>query len=462
MNPLFFHRRPLPKEAHPQLEAGHMHQLVMANIHAIEQRIAKIRGNLRLLAFFAGLLLIALIIPTSPVRHALGYGGGAGLVNPTCGQPAQVFAKLLKGETYTLPTKVQLERLPTPKQHPIALASDANYDPATNRLCAGGWIALDTRFVHPSSTVQGSTTYDPNSGFTSTFVANALSGLWTSFEHWLGDSLESLLRDVETLGFLFATPSGLTYQNVVVLHLQAWFLVLTDAALSLFLVIAGYRYLFGATSSLREFASAVLVAAVVANFGLPVLGQFIDLSNAVCQGIQGVFLTAGFGNLTALFELLNWRTMPDYVILVYLIELLCLALLSGQMLLRVAFLCLLLVVAPAGLFLCYGGGFILPGAQQWGTLWAQAFVATLIAQPLQIICLGLGAALVASFGVSTSSPVVPLVSIATIFLAWKIPDLLLSSVIRSRLLSSESAHEMTQNVVNVVQTGTEMAALVAA
>jgi hypothetical protein len=462
MNQFLLHRRPPIKEAHPPTEGDRRHPIATVTTRTLEHQIARIQGNLRLIAFFAGMLLIALIIPTSPVRHALGYGGGSGLVNPTCGRPAQVFAKLLKGETYTLPTKAQLEHLPTPQHHPIATTSDANYDPATNQLCAGGWVALDTRFVHPGPTVQGSTTYDPTSGFTSTFVASALSGLWTSFEQWLRDSLQSLLRDVETLGFLFATPAGLTYQNVVVLHLQAWFLVLTDAALSLFLVIAGYRYLFGATSSLREFASAVIVATVVANFGPPVLGQFIDLSNAVCQGIQGVLLTAGFGNLTAFFELLNWGTMPDYVILVYLIELLCLALLSGQMLLRVAFLCLLLVVAPAGLFLCFGGGFILPGAQHWGTLWAQAFVATLIAQPLQIICLGLGAALIASFGVSTSSPVVPLVSIATIFLAWKIPDLLLSSVIRSRLLSSESAHEMTQNVVNGVQTGAEMVALVAA
>jgi hypothetical protein len=132
------------------------------------------------------------------------------------------------------------------------------------------------------------------------------------------------------------------------------------------------------------------------------------------------------------------------------------------MLLRIAFLCVLLVMAPVGLFLCFGGGFILPGARQWGTLWAQAFVATLIAQPIQLLCLGLGAALIGSFGHASLSPISILVGIAALFLAWKIPDLLLSSVIRFRALSSESAHEMTQNVVNVVQTGAEMVALAAA
>ena len=46
---------------------------------------------------------------------------------------SQVFAKLLKGEKYTLPSKAQLMQLPTPQQKPIAIASDANYDPVTNQ-----------------------------------------------------------------------------------------------------------------------------------------------------------------------------------------------------------------------------------------------------------------------------------------------------------------------------------------
>ena len=454
-------RRPPTQEA-IVLETHLAQQLAQANARTLRHRMVKWHWNLRLIAFFVGMLLIALIVPASPVRQALGYGGGSATLNPTCGQPAQVFAKLLIGETYTLPTRAQLMHLPTPAQKPIALASDATYDPATNELCAGGWVALYTRFVHPQPAVQGSTNADPNYG--SNVVTSALSGLWTSVEQWFRDSLQSLIDDATSFGFMFSTPSALTYgpDATVINHLQTWMQMLTDSALTLFLIIGGYRAMFGEYKSFREFLPKLLVAAVVANFCHPILDQLIELCNAVCTGILGALATAGLGNMTFPLAIPNWIDAPSYLMVVYLIELVCAVLLCGQMLLRIAFLCVLLVLAPAGLFLCFGAGYVFPGARPWGTLWAQAFVATLIAQPIQLLCLGVGAALIGSFGESSGSPISILVGIAALFLAWKIPDLLLSSVIRSRILSSDSASEMTQNVVNVVQTGAEMAALIAA
>jgi hypothetical protein len=461
------HSRPPTEEAPLPVEMGLMQHLAQVNTQAVYRRMVKLQRNVRLIAFFAGMLLVALIVPASPLRQALGYGGGSAIVNLTCGQPAQVFAKLLKGETYTLPTKAQLMQLPTPKQKPIALPSDATYDPETNQLCAGGWVALDTRFVHSQPAVQGSTNYDPNYG--SDLVTSALSGLWTSFQQWLRDSLQALIDDATTFGFMFVTPKALTYGNAVVINLENWMQVLTNSALALFLIIGGYNAMFGEYKDFREFLPKLLVAAVIANFCLPILGQFIELSNAICTGILGALASAGIGNLHDPSGLLgwiltayNWVTAPEYLFIVYLIELVGAVLFCGQMLLRIAFLCVLLVTAPVGLFLCFGGGYVLPGARHWGTLWAQAFIATLIAQPLQLLCLGLGGALIGSFGHSSASPITILTGIAALFLAEKIPDLLLSSIIRSRILSSNSANEMTQNVVNVVQTGAEMAALIAA
>jgi len=135
------------------METNSTQPLALASTRDLRYRMARLQRNIRLIAFFVGMLLVALIVPASPARQALGYGGGSSLVNPTCDQPAQVFAKLLKGETYTVPTKAQLLQLPTPKQLPTATASDVNYDPATNQLCAGGWVALYTRFVHPQPAV---------------------------------------------------------------------------------------------------------------------------------------------------------------------------------------------------------------------------------------------------------------------------------------------------------------------
>ena len=454
-------RRSCPKEQAPVIEEMSLtHQLALANKHATQRRLMKLQRSIRLFSFFAGMLLVAVIMPASPIRQALGYGGGAGLVNTTCGQPAQVFATLLKGEKYTIPSKAQLMHLPTPKQKPIALPSDANYDPATNRLCAGGWVALYTRFVHASPNVQGSTNYDQSSG--SNLVISALSGLWTSFQQWVRNSLQSIFDAFVSFGFMITTPKGVTYGHAVVQHLNAWMLLLTDSAVVLFLVIGGYKYMFGDYKSFREFIPTLIVAAIVATFSLPVLGQFIEVSNAVCNGILGMVGLAGIGNLNLPWGAINWVTAPEYLIIAYLLEFLGAVLLSGQMLFRIVFLCMLLVTAPVGLFLCFGAGTVFPGARPWGTLWAQAFVATLIAQPLQLLCLGLGAALTASFGHSSLSPVSILVGIAALFLAGKIPDMLLSNIMRVRVLSQGTVDEFGQQAVGTAQTGAEMAALLVA
>ena len=87
---------------------------------------------------------------------------------------------------------------------------------------------------------------------------------------------------------MFVTPKGITYGHKVVQHLQAWMLLLTDGAFALFMIIGGYKYMFGDYKSFREFAPTLIVAAIVANFSLPVLGQFIEVSNTVCMGILGM------------------------------------------------------------------------------------------------------------------------------------------------------------------------------
>ena len=455
----FSSRRPAPKEPIPQIVAMDLsQQFARANTYTV--RLVRLHRTIRFFSFCAGMLLIAAILPASPLRLVPGYGGGSGIINPICGQPAQVFRTLLPGETYTLPSKAQLMQLPTPKQKPIALASDANYDPATNRLCAGGWVALDIRFVHPGPAVQGSTNYNSNSG--GNLVTSALSGLWTSFQQWARDSLQSIFDAAVSFGFMITTPKAVTYGHAVVQHLNAWMLLLTNSAIVLFLVIGGYKYMFGEYQSFREFVPTLLMAAVIANFSLPVLGQFIEVSNAVCTGVLGIVGLAGIGNLNLPWGAVNWVTAPEYLILVYLLEFVGAVLLSGQMLFRIVFLCVLLVTAPVGLFLCFGGGSVIPGAQLWGTLWAQAFVATLISQPLQLLCLGLGAALTASFGHSSLSPVSILVGIAALFLAGRIPDLLLSNIMRARVLSQDTANTFGQHVAGIAQSGAEMAALIAA
>jgi hypothetical protein len=431
--------------------------------HAVPQRLVRVQWNIRLFSFCVGMLLIAAILPASPIRQALGYGGGSAFINPICGHSPQVFARLRPGATYTLPSKAQLMHLPTPTQRPISNALSATYDPKHDQLCVASAAALDAHFGPAPSTIAPTITGTSNAGgINASFVGTILGGLVTSFLQWVRDALQSILDAAVSFGFMLTTPKAITYGHPVVINLEKWMLLLTDSAIGLFLVIGGYKYMFGEYRSFREFVPKLLVAAIVANFGLPVLGQFIEVSNTVCTGILATLASAGIGDLKLPLGLINWATAPEYLIIVYLIEFVGAILFSGQMLLRIAFLCVLIVIAPVGLFLCFGGSSVLPGARHWGTLWAQAFVATLITQPIQLLCLGLGAALIGSFGHSSISPVSILVGIAALFLAGKIPDLLLSSVIRARVMSYESVSEMTQNVVNVAQTSAETAALIVA
>jgi hypothetical protein len=78
---------PPAKEINPPMETNLARQLALTNAQTLLYRMAKTQRNLRLSALFVGILLVVLIIPASPLRQALGYGGGSGIVNPTCGQP---------------------------------------------------------------------------------------------------------------------------------------------------------------------------------------------------------------------------------------------------------------------------------------------------------------------------------------------------------------------------------------
>jgi hypothetical protein len=128
-----------------------------------------------------------------------------------------------------------------------------------------------------------------------------------------------------------------------------------------------------------------------------------------------------------------------YAVIAYLSELLLAVLLSLQLLARIALLDLLIIVAPLGL-VC----FALPQTQAWARLWAQAFVSTLLAQFLQLLCIAMGSALSAVTAQATAnlvsslgspdwsvSPVMLLVAIVSYVLAFKIPGMLLSHVLRA-------------------------------
>jgi hypothetical protein len=170
----------------------------------------------------------------------------------------------------------------------------------------------------------------------------------------------------------------------------------------------------------------VLFSAIAGTFSLFFLAQLIEVENALSLGFLGALATAGVGDLSLPLGILNWATAPFYEILTYLIDLVMSVLLCLQMLVRIGLLDFLIVLAPLG-FLC----FALPQTVAWGRLWVQAFVSTLLLQFLQTVCIGLGSVLISSFGHATYSFVSILVGIATLYIAFKLPSMLLSHVLQA-------------------------------
>jgi hypothetical protein len=272
-------------------------------------------------------------------------------------------------------------------------------------------------------------------------LGQLLSGAFSNFIDW-----------VTSFGFMFITPPGLTYHHGVVINLWVWALGVADAALALFLVIGGYnamlRHSLGATyPSVLEFLPRILLAAVAANFSLSFISSFIELNNALCLGVQGALATAGAGTLSLPFSVLNILTLPFYAAIAYLIELAFAALLSVQMLVRIALLDLLTVLSPLWLLMLG-----LKQTERWGKLGAAAFATTLFLQFLQILVLGIGSALISSFGHASLTPITILVGIASLYLAFRLPGMLYGAVLRPVEGATADAANAGERIATILAT----------
>jgi hypothetical protein len=426
---------------------------------ALRQWVLGINGIL----FAFGLLFGLWLLPSASIQHILkpvSGRGGAHQVSDTpllnqkiCGHPATVFQQF-GFSVKDVPDKVQLEQLPSPQKQPVKQAGDMSYDPSKDELCTIGWQGIYTRYVQSQSTDSSTSASGsgPASGSGDTgWLQGILTGLFSSFMQGLGNFFAGVLSWAKTFGFMFITPDGLTYNQPVVIHLNAWMVGVMDSLLILVLVIGGYNALLGRQHVLRELAPRLLFAGIAGTFSLFFITQCIDLQNALCTGFLGALATAGIGDLSLPLGIINWATAPVYEILTYLIDLLMSVLLCIQMLVRLGLLDFLTVLAPLGL-LC----FALPQTLAWGRLWVQAFVSTLLLQFFQTVCIGLGSVLISSFGHATYSVISILVGIATLYVAFKLPGMLLSNVVRA------SVGEVHRDIGRAVQTVAESAVLKAA
>jgi hypothetical protein len=375
-------------------------------------------------------------VPTQSATTAVGGRGGVHLASAatpvsdqkTCGNPTEVF-QTLGLVSLSVPDKATLSLLPTPQQHPVTTEGDISYDPKTNVLCTIGWQGLSTRYgVSPltTPTTDAADTSNPLSATSTNWVQSILNGLFSSFAQTLSSFFSGVLSWAKSFGFMFITPDALTYNQPVVRKLNTWMVGVVDSLLVLVLVIGGYHSLLGQNHLLKELAPRLILSGIAATGSLFFLSQCIEVQNQLCLGFQGALATAGIGNLSLPLGVINWGTAPVYEALTYVIDIFMSVLLCVQMLVRIGLLDFLIILSPLG-FMC----FALPQTMAWGRLWAQAFVSTLLLQFFQTVCIGLGSVLISSFGHATSSVISILVGIATLYIALKLPNMLLSNVLQA-------------------------------
>jgi hypothetical protein len=401
-------------------------------------------------------------------------GNGGPMAPRFCGSPLQVVQHFgvtnglgLPYTAATLPTATQLATLPTPTAN-----GQVFYEPQFNVLCAVSapvlQSALQSLAVSPMTAPtlpNGSMAATPiptvpttgappsfSSGGSTNLWAqgamDALSGVWNGFYHWAGQTLQ-YIEDwaTETLGFLWVTPDALTYNNGVVQTGLAWMLGLMNGLLMLILVLGGYqcmiRTMLGEPrQEVLAFLVRVLITAVVANVAsLYLIPQLIELNNTLCAGSIQVFVHAGVGDFKIPFlGGLNWLQQPLSWSLFLLIGFVISLLLILSLLVRLPLFIVCYILAPVGILLMASGF-----GRGWGQLWCRLFFYSLFIQFLQVLVVAIGSALSTNFlslgSQGSLSPTTLFVGIAALYLAFKLPQILLLPVVGAAY--QDAAHGLT-------------------
>jgi hypothetical protein len=405
-----------------------------------------------MILFTVTILLASGFVPPARSLPQVTGNGGLTVGKPMCGKPLNVVQHFgipnpigSPYTTLTIPTAAHLAVLPKPKT-----GIPVSYNPRTNTLCAvsavalqSAWLAVDpivittptaTPSVNPIATPPAFPSSSNN--LWSQGALDALSGIWTGFYHWAGQTIQ-YVEDwaTETLGFLWVTPAALTYKNGIVQEGVGWMLGLMDGLITLLLVLGGYQCLIRTVlgeprQEIMAFLFRVIIAAVVANFGtLYVIPQLIELNNTLCAGSFQVFLHTSTGDFSVpFFGGVNWFQQPITWSLFVLIDFVVALLLSLSLLVRIALFLVCYILAPVGILFLGSDAF-----RAWGRLWCRLFFFSLFIQFLQVLVVAIGSAFATSFSTVGSegslSPTTLLVGTATLYLAFKLPQVLMQPIV---------------------------------
>lgn len=262
------------------------------------------------------------------------------------------------------------------------------------------------------------------------WVQQVLTAALTALLSGLLNALQQVLAwasglHTSSFNFVTLTPPAGTYASSAVMTLWRWVVGVADGALVLLTLVGGYNVMLRSTlgtryASAMELLPRLALAALAANLSLVFASFFIDVNNALCDGVGQIGLP-GYGSLGATAQTLAGLLLAlIYGIVGFLLVL--------QMLLRLALLDILIVTAPLGL-LCWA----LPQTQEWARLWTSTFVATVLVQFLQVLVLKLGASLILqpTPGQLDTAVLTLLAGIADLYLTLKLPGWLRNWALRS-------------------------------
>lgn len=234
----------------------------------------------------------------------------------------------------------------------------------------------------------------------------------------LGDGIRTGMDALWAANFITQTPPSLTYQNGDVRSLYDTMQRIANAALAVIATVGalnsilrphlGFRY-----HSISTFVPRLLVGAILVNTALWWVQFAINVNNA---------MAASVGNATPP----NWNSLngahqalTDVVLgLLYVFAGLLLLI---QMLMRLAWIDVLLVAAPVA-----AACWVLPQTQGWAQSWNEHFIGAVFTQFAQVVALKLGGMLL--LAVVRLEPDVTwlsfLMGAATLWLTFRIPSLM--------------------------------------
>lgn len=269
---------------------------------------------------------------------------------------------------------------------------------------------------------------DPNKWLTDMFNAalinlgQAATGNVAGFINWLLGSSNVVTE----------TPAALSYSSAAVIQLSDVMRNVGDIALAAITAIAGINVIIrphirAPYHGALEVLPRLIIGAALVNTSLYWGRLLIDLNNEVCRLIMG----GSWHGLPGLDHLQQIPAEKDALLLnlialaIYLVMGL---LLTGQMLMRLALVDVLLVLAPIAM-LCW----ILPQTYAWARLWFTTFFGTVFVQAVQVLVLRLGAdllqqlpTLLSMFGTNPASTariwlMTLMLGLAVLQLARKVP-----------------------------------------